>query len=1004
MRRILSFLLFLFVSTSFAIGQTGTVVTGKVSIAKGTEGISAVSVLIKGTSSGTFTDDKGNFNFTTNQKPPFTLVFSSVGYANKEVTYNGSSLSVELEAAYTVGTEVTVSASRVSERILESPVSIERIGTAAIRNAPAANYYDMLTNLKGVDVVSASLTFRSVGTRGFNSSGNLRLNQIVDGMDNQAPGLNFSVGNIVGLTELDVESMELLPGASSALYGPGGMNGTVIINPKDPFKYQGLSFQIKGGANHVDDRQRIMSPFWDWSVRYAKKIGDKWAYKIGAQMVTAQDWLGTDTRNYATPLNTPRERGSLTGGDRMTDPNYDGVNMYGDETTTNMSGVASTIRSAIAATLGPLAGPVLGASDSWLAGTAAAWNAGSAAANLTAYNTFLTGIGAGALVMSGQTPILFGAAPSRNFFNNQSVSRTGYNESQIINPTTVNVKLTGALYYKINDKITASFSAYYGTGNTVYTGSDRYSLKELRMGQYKLELKHKNWFVRAYTTQEDAGQSYNATITTRLFNEAWKASSTWYPQYMAAYATARGAGLNLVPNMTAHNNARAFADQGRPTGDIQYNPLFQKIATTPISQNGGLFLDKSSLNMLEGQWNLSTLLGLDKMKTDILIGGNYKQYVLNSEGTLFADKVGEPIKINELGGYLQITQKLFNDKLKLVGSARYDKQTSFAGRFTPRVAAVYEVVKDNNVRVSYQQAYRFPSTQNQWINLAVGGGTQKLIGGLPELRDINNFNTRPAYTPASAAAFGAAWAASVIAQGGNPNAATTAQALTALAAASPSLRQQVFEPFKPERMTSIEIGYKGVIAKKLLIDAYFYNGVYNDFIGTINAVQSKTSTALGLLNRDSIVGYSISTNLKQEVKTNGWGLSLEYQFPNNYFVSGNLYSDKIGDLPADFVSFFNTPDLRGNFSIGNTGFLTDNRYGFSLVVRAQREFFYQGTFGTATLPQFSTWDAMVSYKLPKIRSLLKLGGTNIGNRYFRTGFGSPAQGGLYYVSFAYNVF
>lgn len=966
MRRIFSFLFLFLAATSITLAQTGTVVSGKVKVAKGTDGISAVSVMIKGTSKGTFTDDKGNFKFTTNQKPPFTLVLSSVGYANKEVTYTGSDLTVELEAAYTVGTEVTVSASRVSERILESPVSIERIGTAAIRNAPAANYYDMLTNLKGVDVVSASLTFRSVGTRGFNSSGNLRLNQIVDGMDNQAPGLNFSVGNIVGLTELDVESMELLPGASSALYGPGGMNGTVIINPKDPFKYQGLSFQIKGGANHVDDRQRGMSPFWDWSVRYAKKINDKWAYKIGAQMVTAQDWLGTDFSNYRVPANAARERGFGVGGDRMTDPNYDGVNVYGDETTTNLTGVASAIRGAIATSLGPLAGPLLGASDAWLAA--------NPTATLANYNAFLTGAGAGALVASGQTPALFGAAPNRNYFNNQMVSRTGYAESEVINPTTVNVKLTGALFYKLTDKITASFSAYYGTGNTVYTGSDRYSLKELRMGQYKLELKHKDWFLRAYTTTEDAGQSYNATITARLFNEAWKASSTWYPQYAVAYATARAAG---APDLTAHNGARGFADQGRPTGNVQNTALFQKVATTPIKNGGGLFLDKSNLNMFEGQWNLSSLLGLDKTKTDILIGGNYKQYVLNSEGTLFADTAGK-IKINEIGGYLQVTQKLLNEKLKLVGSARYDKQTSFAGRFTPRAAVVYEVAKDNNVRVSYQQAYRFPSTQNQWINLLVGGG-QRLMGGLPQLRDYYNFKTNPAYTLTSLQAFAAS---------GNPAV----------------LQVQQFGEFKPERMTSIEIGYKGVIAKKLLVDAYYYQGVYNDFIGGTIVVQSNTGGIAGLANSATRTAYSISTNLSQEVKTSGWGISAEYQFPKNYFVSGNLFSDKIGDVPTDFVSYFNTPDLRGNFSFGNTGFLKDNRYGFSVVMRAQRAFYYQGTFGTATLPEFSTVDAMVSYKLPKIRSLLKFGGTNIGNKYFRTGFGSPAQGGLYYVSFAYNVF
>jgi outer membrane receptor protein involved in Fe transport len=86
-------------------------------------------------------------------------------------------------------------------------------------------------------------------------------------MDNQAPGLNFAVGSIVGLSELDVESMELLQGASSALYGPGGMNGTLLINSKDPFKYQGLSFQMKNGVMHTDGKYRDPSPYYNWLKR-----------------------------------------------------------------------------------------------------------------------------------------------------------------------------------------------------------------------------------------------------------------------------------------------------------------------------------------------------------------------------------------------------------------------------------------------------------------------------------------------------------------------------------------------------------------------------------------------------------------------------------------------------------------------------------------------------------------------------------------------------------------
>src|SRR5690606_17542198 len=124
-------------------------------------------------------------------------------------------------------------------------------------------------------------------------------------------------------------------------------------------------------------------------------------------------------------------------------------------------------------------------------------------------------------------------------YNNFAISRTGYDERDVLNNNTVNVKLSGGLYYNITDNIQASLVGYWGTGNTVYTGSDRYSLKDLKICQYKLEVRHPNWFVRAYTTQENAGESYNATITTRLFNEEWKSSNEWYPQYAQGFLTSK---------------------------------------------------------------------------------------------------------------------------------------------------------------------------------------------------------------------------------------------------------------------------------------------------------------------------------------------------------------------------------------------------------------------------------------------------------------------------------
>jgi outer membrane receptor protein involved in Fe transport len=959
--------------TISASAQNSTTVSGSVKNAKSKELVSAVSVTVKGSSVGTFTDDKGTFRFSSIKSYPVTLVFSSVGFANKEVTLNAASSTVEvvLEPSFTLGNEVVVSASRVPERILESPVSIERVSTAAIRNTAATNYYDILTNLKGVDVVAASLTFKSVGTRGFNSSGNTRLNQIVDGMDNQAPGLNFSVGSVIGLSELDVDNMELLPGASSALYGPGGMNGTVLINSKNPFKYQGLSFQIKQGINHVDAAQRPTSAYNDWAVRWAKKVTDKFAYKITAENMTAQDWLANQTNNYSRGTGTPN--GITIPGWRDIDPNYDGVNVYGDETSQSLRSIANAV---IAASGVPAS--AVGFFNAFLAN--------NPAANLATYNAALTAGGLGALVNSGMSPIFYGAA--RGMFGNQMVSRTGYAESDVLDPTTTNFKLTGSLNYMLTDKIEASFSTYFGTGNTVYTGSDRYALRDLRMAQFKFELKHKNWYVRAYATHENSGNSFNGTIATRTFNEAWKPSSTWYPQYMSAYVTAMQQG---APMFMSHMAARSFADQGRPTGFIGNHPLFQSIVRTPIGKRvqgmngleGGQFMDKSRLRVVDAQYNLTEALGLAKHGTDFLVGFNTRQFELNSEGTIFADTLGA-ININEFGAYGQLSQKLFKDILKVTISGRYDKNTNFAGRFTPRASAVIKLKQDHNIRLSYQTAYRFPTTQNQWINLLVGGGT-RLMGGLPQLRDYYNFGANPGFTLPSVQAFGASAAA------GAPNPAL--------------LKAQNFGEFKPESSTSFEVGYKGLFGKVLLIDAYVYNSRYQNFISGVTVLQSRGSfNPMNLLFESSRIAYSISTNAPGEVTVRGWGASADLLLAKNFTLGANIYSDEIGDLPPGFVSYFNTSKYRTNITFANSGFGKDNRFGFNLVYRNVSDFFYEGTFGTGQMPGYNTLDGQVSYKFPAIKTLMKVGGTNLLNKYYRTGWGNPAIGGLYYVSFAYNVF
>ena len=921
MRKTKSYLLALLLASVLSVGAKAqiTTISGKVENSESKEKIAAVTITVKGTNLGTFTDDRGNFKIAV-PKLPAVLLVSSVGYVMQEINVKSESevVLVSFKPSNALGQEVVVSATKTSLKILESPVSIERISTSTIRNSPAVSYYDILGNLKGVDVVTSSLTFKTPTTRGFSGSGNTRVNQLVDGMDNQAPGLNFSVGSFVGLSELDVDNVELLPGASSVLYGPGGMNGTILVSSKNPFKYQGISVQVKEGVMNTGHRFRNASAYQNAAIRIAKKVSEKFAFKIGGEIIYAKDWLGYDKRNYA----RTGTNGYIKNGDRATDPNYDGVNVYGDETTAD-------IRTAVLNPIGSSAAPFL--------------------------KNFID-------TLNGGRPI--------------NVSRTGYDENQVVNENTINFKVSGSLNYKIRPGIEAILSGNWGTGNTVYTGSDRYSLRNLKMGQYKLEVVAKDWLIRAYTTQENAGESYNATVTTRLLNEAWKPSggaTGWYSTYSQTYL---GGRLNGLTDNSAHALARTTADANRPdAGSAQFKKIFDSLRAIPISRGGGLFVDRTNLYQIEGQYNLSELTG---NFADVLVGASFKRYVLNSEGTLFADKNG-PIGINETGGYIQATKKLFNDFMKLTVSGRYDNNQNFTGRFTPRITGLFKVAENNNIRISYQTAYRFPSTQQQWIDLDVGGNT-RLIGGNNFFKTDKGLNSKPTFFLETNVA---------------------------------NIKPYVSEEFKPESVRSFEMGYKGLlIDNKLLVDVYGYYGQYKNFITRRLVIQPTSGNVSDVINAvnngtsPATVGniLSIPVNTTSKVKTFGYGISLDYRLPKGFQIGANLSSDELKDVPVGFKTYFSTPKYRTNINFGNSAFLYKKRFGFNVTYRWQDAFYYESDFANGNINAIHTVDAQISYRIPAAKSIFKFGANNLLNEYYTNGVGNAIMGGLYYISFGYNIF
>lgn len=952
-----------------------------------------VSIQVKGKVIGTTTNDAGQFTMRVNDQLPLTLQISSIGYASKEITVSESSstLSITLHEQTIMASEVVVSASRIEESVMQSPVSIEKLNVLGIRESPQPSFYDALQNLKGVEMSTQSFTFRSVNTRGFGSNGNTRLVQLVDGMDNQAPGLNFAVGNVVGMSELDVESVELLPGAASALYGPNAINGLLLMNSKSPFTYQGLSAYVKTGLMSASNRTQTNTAFYDVAVRFAKAFNDKFAFKANIAYLKAEDWQATDYRDQSLTNNTNLENNI---GNTQGNPTYDGVNWYGD--------VGANLYDILYANGMPGDG-----SD------------GSSAALGAIYTTAIPEIGNATLpqFIAGADPLQQLDA-ARDIFQNMVPQyyqpAPGYSEQQLTDYPTKSLKLNASLHYRVNDQVEAILQTNWGKGSTVYTAADRYNIQNFTLGQYKAELRGDNFFVRGYTTRENSGDAHALGVLGSLMSQRYLQTAIGagapsfvqnaYTQYAGAFLTAyqqamQGGADHGTAVGVAQNAANTYAGTGREgwmadamtpalaaadgmflPGGTEFEATIADIKTRAIPA-GANFLDRSNMYHAEGMFNFKQQI--DPAIVELIAGANYRVYDLNSEGTLFArDDNDDEFNIREWGAYVQAGRN-FNDVFKLTASVRYDKNENFKGQFSPRISGVLTVADNHNFRASFQRGFRIPTTQNQYIDLLTPQA--RLVGGLPLFRERYNMVSNPVY------------ALSDIQSG--------------------DITPYQFKAWEPEKVETYELGYKSVIDNRLFLDLFYYYNRFLTFEGITVLVQLKdpNGSVADLADPTRRNVYSMPVNAPQVLKNSGWGIGLDYVIGRGYTLTGNvtqnvlLNDDELQEEDPAFITFFNSPKYRFNVGFSNRD-INRTGWGFGLTFRHQTEFLWNGSIGTpavnigrhSMIPAYSTFDAQVSKKIPAIKSIVKLGGTNIGNKLYTTSWGNPSVGGVYYVSLLFD--
>ncbi|AUD01209.1 TonB-dependent receptor domain-containing protein [Spirosoma pollinicola] len=914
--------------------------------------LAGATISIRGTNTSITSQANGQFSLQTNESLPLILDVLLAGYRQQDVAVRGNNfrrVEITLSEETSLEKDVVVSVSRVPEENQQAAITVEKLGIKQFQESTAMSPFDALQYVKGVDFLTQSLTFKSVNMRGFGANDNTRFLQLTDGMDNRSPGLGFGVGNVAGISDLDVESIELVPGASSALYGPDAMQGLLVTSNKNPFVYQGLSAQLKVGANNFGKADFGPTGYGDVAIRYARQIGERFAFKVNFQRLSGTDFIADDysdrsTRARVNFFTTDPSRGGIATGIGYTpnnNPNtnfqYDGVNSYGDDI-----------------------------------------NTGGA--------------------------FMFPANYANALLQNKLVTRTGYTELEVLgnNGKVFNNRASVSVHYKLPGNIEASLGWYYGNGNFVRTAGFREYFPNYQRHQVKAELRGENFFLRAYTTQQQA-EAWNIGQTATAINNRWKSLNQWAAEFGQVY----------IENKFTIGESRATADRGRYVpGTDQFNAVRDDYANTyttdfipgSTTARGTRLRDNSALWHYEGMYNFTKLLD---NAAEVIAGGSFRQYALNTGGTIIPLKAdGSEYTINEYGAYVQAAKELSIGTIATVKptiALRYDRNQYIKGGFTPRASVVVSI-GPHNFRGSWQSAFHNPLPGQLFAAPAAGLGGN--VGGSQLAAESAGLFTNPAYLDSDVKDF-------------------TAGRIT-----EAQLRSRAYNPasFTTEKMKTWEVGYKTLIQNKLYVDAFYFHSQYTDFISAQSFYQP-TNGQISDFSTNAYRTLQINVNNVNEIVVNGWGVGSEYSLGRGFTLSGNFahqvgtvtLHDAQGNIVNDNAGVpivkrkmsnpevsqkgrnsFNSPENRYNITLSNPR-LTD-RFGASLTYRWTDKMWYeQGTTaGDIWLPSWTSLDAQVSYKVPTYKAIVKLGGTNLLNQYYAQGYGLARIGGLYYVSITFD--
>jgi hypothetical protein len=763
----------------------------------------------------------------------------------------------------------------------------------------------------------------------------------------------------------------------------------MLMNSKSPFDYEGLSISAKAGLTNATNDQ--IHPLYTADVRYAKVFG-KFGFKVTGSYLGATDWLANDYRTdiatgqkYTADFNINPITGEKTIGNKP--DKFDGINTYGDE---------SSLQSVPLGKFQFLTEDTKAKAEALIKG-------------ISSSPTFI-------MLFPDQQRAEDFIRNNFQYLPTIELRRTGLTEQELLDSRkATSAKGTLSLHYKPTKDIEVNYAFRIGSGNSVYQGTERYALRNFYSFSNKIEATGKNFMIRSYMTQTNAGDSYNLTALGSYSNELLMGTGDWAGKYLPTYiatvmAGSRIKGVNpsrlaeIRPNIfrvalaEARNAGDSTINKMKGTAEFQNaietirNTLFQRAEPEKGILGGAGFVDHSRLFHTEATYDFTSLL---KDKIGILVGANHRMYSLFTDGTVFNEDpegtgTNSRIKINEYGAFVQATKKFFEDRFRVSASIRYDKNENFDAVFSPRVATVVTLGKkrQHNIRASFQTGFRNPDTQAQYIYFPA---TSILLGGSKSNAERYGIYQGGAYSKDSWNKFYAS------AAGG---------------ASDPTLLKEVnMDYIKPEKLSNVELGYKTVI-KGLYIDWNAYFNWYKDFIAQQDVIAKVGPTHKGkhvdgfddFIKSGAIPKFfSPYYNVGDKVTSWGSAIGLSYKMKKGYSARGNFnYMDyKAENAEANSDIDFNSPKYMFNLGFGN-GNVNNSNAGFDISYRWQSKFDWVSSFGNGEVQSYSTLDASASYSVKKWNTVFRIGGTNLVGPTYRTNVGGPYVGRTIFAGITYD--